>query len=277
MVRGKHYHFWLALLFGGLLAGCGQMRPLTDDSEVIDYTVSSGDTLYSIAWRYGYDPREVAAWNNISAPFLLHPGDHIYIIPPDMEAPRSVLPRDRVAADSGDTGDGDSSASADVPVTAPVAAPNVSGGQSGAKVVVETLRQKVEKTYQRLKNSTVHWVWPTSGEVLNGYAPANGKKGLDIKGKIGQPIKAAAGGTVVYSGSGLTGYGKLVIIKHNDTYLSAYGHNRNLLVKEGTTVKQGEKIAEMGDSGKEGVMLHFEIRRNGKPVDPLSYLPRRGS
>ena len=94
---------------------------------------------------------------------------------------------------------------------------------------------------------------------------------------MGQPIIAAAGGKVVYSGDGLIGYGNLVIIKHNDTYLSAYGHNRRLLVKEGSEVKQGQKIAEMGDSGKQGVILHFEIRRDGKPVDPLRYLPKQGS
>ncbi len=99
---------------------------------------------------------------------------------------------------------------------------------------------------------------------------------MDIAGKLGQPVMAAASGKVVYSGNGLIGYGNLVIIKHDTHYLSAYGHNRRLLVKEGGEVKQGEKIAEMGDSGKEGVVLHFEIRRDGKPIDPLRYLPKQG-
>jgi lipoprotein NlpD len=113
--------------------------------------------------------------------------------------------------------------------------------------------------------------------VRNRFNPSRGKKGLDIEGKVGQSILAAANGKVVYSGDGLIGYGNLVIIKHDDTYLSAYGHNRRLLVQEGNEVKQGQKIAEMGDSGKQGVILHFEIRRDGKPVDPLRYLPKKGS
>lgn len=152
---------------------------------------------------------------------------------------------------------------------------------TGSSAVVSrssaTPRHKVEKTTQRLQNRTIHWQWPTTGKLVTRYSPSDGKKGLDIQGKIGQPIKAAAAGKVVYSGNGLIGYGNLIIVKHSDTYLSAYGHNRRLLVKEGAMVKQGEKIAEMGDSGKEGVMLHFEIRRDGKPVDPLGYLPKNGS
>jgi len=257
----------LALLCGVLLNACGELQPMDANGEMIDYRVMAGDTLYSIAWRYGYDHQEVAAWNNIPPPFIIHPGDHIYLIPPGWEL-RKNLPKDRVA---------------DGTVQAPVkpADKQDTGNQDAPRLttptVVSTLRDKVENTYQRLKNSTVHWAWPTTGKLLNDYSPGKGKKGLDISGSLGQPIKAAAGGTVVYSGSGLIGYGKLVIIKHNDTYLSAYGHNRALLVKEGKKVKQGEVIAEMGDSGKEGVMLHFEIRRNGKPVNPLSYLPRRGS
>lgn len=255
------------LICSALLSGCGELQPLDANGRMIDYRVSAGDTLYSIAWRYGYDHQEVASWNNIPPPFIIHPGDHIYLIPPGTEV-RDNLPRNRVAGTS-------IQASA-----APVDTGN--GGEETATrpstaSVVNTLRSKVENTYQRLKNSTVRWAWPTTGKLLSGYVPSKGKKGLDIAGRIGQPIRAAANGTVVYSGSGLIGYGKLVIIKHSDTYLSAYGHNRSLLVKEGRTVKQGEVIAEMGDSGKDGIMLHFEIRRNGKPVDPMSYLPKRGS
>jgi lipoprotein NlpD len=118
-------------------------------------------------------------------------------------------------------------------------------------------------------------LWPTEGVIVAGFEPASGKKGVDIRGQLGQGVVAAADGNVVYSGSGLIGYGNLLIIKHDDAYLSAYGHNRRLLVKEGAQVKQGEKIAEMGDSGKEGIILHFEIRRDGKPVNPLTYLPKR--
>jgi lipoprotein NlpD len=257
----------VAMLCGVLLSACGELQPMDASGQMIDYRVSRGDTLYSIAWRYGYDHQEVAAWNNISPPFIIHPGDHIYLIPPGREGP-ARLPLNTASgettqakaqpSDNSSTGNRDTSR----PTTS---------------TVVSTLRNKVKNTYQRIRNSTVHWAWPTTGKVLNGYSPGKGKKGLDIGGRIGQQIRAAAGGTVVYSGSGLIGYGKLVIIKHNDSYLSAYGHNSKLLVTEGKTVKQGEIIAEMGDSGKQGVMLHFEIRRNGKPVDPLSYLPRKGS
>ncbi len=120
------------------------------------------------------------------------------------------------------------------------------------------------------------WAWPASGSLIGRFA-SNGSlnKGIDIAGQLGQPVLAASGGTVVYAGSGLRGYGELVIIKHNETYVSAYGHNRRLLVREGQQVKVGQSIAEMGSTGTDRVKLHFEIRRQGKPVDPLQYLPRR--
>jgi lipoprotein NlpD len=254
----------LGLLLGGLLSGCGQMQPMGSRSEMINYTVKGGDTLYSIAWRYGYDHREVAAWNNIPAPFTIHPGQRLYIIPPYQSRERKSLPRDRQAAST--TG-----------AASPAAVATRKSSSSTSVTKASTPRRKVEKNATRLQNRTIRWRWPTTGKLLTKYSPAKGKKGLDIGGKLGQTIKAAADGKVVYSGSGLIGYGNLIIIKHNDTYLSAYGHNRRLLVKEGTMVKQGQKIAEMGDSGKAGVTLHFEIRRDGKPVDPLRYLPKNGS
>ncbi|MCK5639894.1 MAG: peptidoglycan DD-metalloendopeptidase family protein, partial [Gammaproteobacteria bacterium] len=137
--------------------------------------------------------------------------------------------------------------------------------------------RRVETSSSKLpKRSTgkVSWRWPTAGKVAKTFSVSKGRKGVDIKGRPGQSIRAAAGGGVVYSGDGLIGYGKLVIIKHNDTYLSAYAHNRKLLVKEGDTVKPGQKIAEMGQTGKSGSILHFEIRRDGKPEDPLRHLPK---
>jgi lipoprotein NlpD len=254
----------IALLLAALLGGCGQMQPMGSRSDMINYQVRPGDTLYSIAWRYGYDHREVAAWNNIPAPFTIHPGQRLYIISPYQRGERKNLPRDRAAATA--TGGGSAA-----PSRKPAAAVATS------RPATSSASRKVEKTATKLHNRRVHWQWPTSGKLVTKYSPANGKKGLDIGGKLGQAIKAAADGKVVYSGSGLIGYGNLIIIKHNDMYLSAYGHNRRLLVKEGTMVKQGQKIAEMGDSGKNGVTLHFEIRRDGKPVDPLGYLPKNGS
>jgi lipoprotein NlpD len=119
----------------------------------------------------------------------------------------------------------------------------------------------------------VDWVWPAKGKVVAGFSEATSLKGIDIAGSTGQPIAASAGGKVVYAGTGLRGYGKLIIIKHNGTYLSAYAHNKEILVKEGQQVAKGQKIAEMGNTDADQVKLHFEIRRQGKPVDPLRYLP----
>jgi lipoprotein NlpD len=127
-----------------------------------------------------------------------------------------------------------------------------------------------------VKRSATGWAWPAEGAVIGRYSSNSSlNKGIDIAGDLGQPVLAASDGTVVYAGSGLRGYGELLIIKHSDTYVSAYGHNRRLLVREGQKVKAGQVIAEMGSTGTDRVKLHFEIRRNGKPVNPLSYLPAR--
>ena len=123
-------------------------------------------------------------------------------------------------------------------------------------------------------NDEVAWIWPASGKTVGTFSES-GSKGVDIAGKAGDPVIAAADGRVVYSGTGLRGYGKLVILKHNNTYLSAYAHNQNILVKEGQSVSKGQKIAEMGNTDADQVKLHFEVRRQGKPVDPLKYLPVR--
>jgi len=271
--RIRYQRILILLLTLGALAACGQMRPMGSGTELIHYTVLPGDTLYSISWRYGYDHREVAAWNHIPAPYRIYVGQRLLIISPYQQTAREVPPRDTpaptpVASSSVVSKPAPLGGAATVASTAAaLPAPAASGSHN----------KTLEKAGQRLHNKNIEWRWPTSGSLRNRFDPSNGKKGLDIEGQMGQPIIAAAGGKVVYSGDGLIGYGNLVIIKHNDTYLSAYGHNRRLLVKEGSEVKQGQKIAEMGDSGKQGVILHFEIRRDGKPVDPLRYLPKQGS
>jgi lipoprotein NlpD len=128
---------------------------------------------------------------------------------------------------------------------------------------------------ERVAGYDGNWVWPTRGRLLRGFQPdAAGRKGIDIGGDSNQPVNAAANGKVVYAGSGLVGYGRLIIVKHNENLLSAYGHNNQLLVAEGEYVKAGQKIATMGSSGTDHTGLYFEIRKNGKPVDPLQYLPR---
>jgi lipoprotein NlpD len=142
---------------------------------------------------------------------------------------------------------------------------------SAQKPVVSSSRQSAAPSSQRLT-----WKWPANGRLLQRYQPkGNGKKGINIGGRSGEPVRAAAAGKVVYSGSGLGGYGRLIIIKHNKDFLSAYAHNRKLIAREGQWVKQNQVIAQMGRSGTDRVQLHFEIRKRGRPVDPLRYLPRR--
>ncbi len=254
----------------GMLAGCGRMLPMGGRDELTKYTVKRGETLYSISWRYGYDYREVAGWNNIPAPYAIYPGQELLIITPHQ---RYAKPARQVSvAPATSTVVSTPRQSAANTVTRPAV---VASTTTSKRRIATRQSSGVEKPPVRTQQKSVVWRWPTSGVIISSFTPSKGKKGLDIRGKLGQNVLAAAGGKVVYSGNGLIGYGNLVIIKHNDTYLSAYGHNRRLLVKEGATVKQGEKIAEMGDSGKDGVILHFEIRRDGKPVNPLTYLPKK--
>jgi len=204
------------------------------------HRVRRGDTLYSIAFRYGLDYRELAEWNAISRPYVIYPGQTIRLEPQSGGARRHK----------------------------PV--PKQAERSSGATVA------RSKQSESAVKRRTIKWQWPTSGSLLDSDSPIS-RKGVDVTGKSGQPIKAAAGGDVVYSGSGLLGYGKLIIIKHNDTFLSAYAHNDRIYVKEGDRVVGGQKIATMG-IGKNGEpVLHFEIRKNGKPVDPLDHLPKQRS
>ena len=152
------------------------------------------------------------------------------------------------------------------PVTVVVAPPSPPVHPADAKPVDEKANPGADD------DDKLDWGWPTQGKVVAEFSETSSAKGVDIAGKTGQPVQAAAAGKVVYSGSGLRGYGKLIIIKHNKTYLSAYAHNSQILVKEGQSIAKGQKIAEMGDSDADRVKLHFEIRRFGKPVDPMKYL-----
>ncbi len=233
----------VALACVAVLAGCAGTRPVPvkDHSQgVLQPThrvVRSGDTLYSIAWDVGLDFQTLARWNRIDPPYVIKPGQRLRIIPP---APASHVPdRPRYRAPKTAT-----------PKSRPPPA-------------------------RRPRTTTRGWTWPTEGRVIAGFSPRAGRKGIDISGKYGQTIRSAAAGKVVYAGAGLRGYGQLIIVKHDETFLSAYAHNRKLLVKEGNQVTRGEKIAEMGRSGSNRVKLHFEIRRRGSPVDPTRYLPRR--
>ena len=197
--------------------------------------VKRGQTVYRIATENGITALDLALWNDIPPPYTIHPGQRLRLYPDDQRGVAS-----KPAAPSSKPA---------VPKPAPIVIPTT---------------------------SNIAWRWPADGSVIETFASGDPtRQGIDIAGKGGQPVRAAADGVVVYSGSGLVGYGELVIVKHNDQWLSAYGHNRARQVNEGQVVKAGQQIAEMGRSGASRDMLHFEIRYNGKPVDPQQYLPRR--
>lgn len=257
-------------------AGEPDWRPKT-------YVVQKGDTLYSIALEHGFGYREVADWNGIEDPHRILVGQELRLTPPAGPVVSPLKPEAVAGAKS------------PALVTQPKAIKQPYSGQALAKVENQTkvedkpvekpapkgaekAAEKVEAPEKADTDATVgddeaiKWAWPSSGKVIAPFSEP-GNKGVDIAGKLGQPVLASADGKVVYSGSGLRGYGKLIIIKHNKTYLSAYAHNSRLLVKEGQSVTKGQKIGEMGNSDTDQIKLHFEIRRLGKPVDPLKYLP----
>ncbi len=158
------------------------------------------------------------------------------------------------------------------PTTAPSVPATAPASATIAKATPPTSRPESARVPE-IDDARLDWAWPTSGKVIAGFSEGSNLKGIDIAGKAGQPVLASAAGRVVYAGAGLRGYGKLVIVKHNNTYLSAYAHNREILVKEGQQVSKGQKIGEMGDTDADQVKLHFEIRRLGKPIDPAKFLP----
>ena len=214
-------------------------------------TVHPGDTLYRIATGNGISVLDLAMWNDVPSPYTIYPGQRLRLYPPERTHARAVVvqPAHPVPAPS-------QPASTRPLTPSPVA---VASPQPTAPAA-----------------SPFQWSWPADGSLAMRYAAGDPtRQGIDISGQAGQPIRAAADGVVVYSGSGLVGYGELIIVKHNDAWLSAYGHNRARLVNEGQRVTAGQQIAEMGHSGAASDMLHFEIRYNGKPVDPLDYLPRK--
>lgn len=243
LMRAAHVGAWLVCL--ALVTGCATHSRHAAYSErsaaarsAGSYVVQRGDTLYSIAWRNGLDYQTVAAWNRIAPPYTIYPGQRILL-----RAPGSAPSRTKF----------------------------VSGTQTAAPG-----QRPAPPASTPDDDPMPSWQWPANGPVLRRFdADSTGKKGISIGGTLGTPVRAAAAGTVVYAGSGLVGYGRLIIVKHNDTYLSAYGHNKELRVNEGDAVRAGQVIAEMGSSGTNRIQLHFEIRRQGKPVDPLRYLPRR--
>ena len=233
------------------------------------YTVQRGDTLVRIALDHGQNWRDLARWNNLDNPNLIEVGEVLRVLPPT----DAQVPRPNSGASASASASGPASAAA-TPSRAPLPAASAGGALPApapmpAPAPVSPVSPAVSATADDLL-----WVWPAQGPSVAAFDEVK-NKGIDIAGKAGDAVLAAADGRVVYAGSGLRGYGNLIIIKHNNTYLTAYAHNQSLLVKEDQAVKQGQKIAEMGSTDTDRVKLHFEIRRQGKPVDPLRFLPPR--
>ena len=255
------------LLCTALLVGCAtptrapvvsrDQPPRQIEQRPDFHRVKRGETLYAIAWRYGLDFRVLAYWNAITRPYTIYPGQRLRLSrPPAPRVAKARAPKPK------------SSKKSVAPVKKPPQKPN-------NKVASKPASKPVSKSPSKPPRSKLAWRWPARGKIAQRFSPRDKvRNGIKISGRLGQPVLASESGKVVYAGSGLIGYGRLVIIKHNKNYLSAYAHNRKLLVREGQEVTRGESIAEMGNNGN-WPMLHFEIRRNGKPVDPLKLLPRQ--
>jgi lipoprotein NlpD len=232
------------------IAAVKGLRGLENAGKPGHYTVQRGDTLVRIALDHGQNWRDLARWNGLDNPNLIEVGEVLRVT-----APTEPQPPRPVAAQAAEPPPRQAS------VAAVPAAPSVQAGSAAPLAPPAS-------------SDELNWIWPAQGQTVILFDEVK-NKGLDIAARAGDPVLAAADGRVVYAGAGLRGYGNLIIVKHNNTYLTAYAHNQALLVKEDQMVKQGQKIAEMGSSDADRVKLHFEIRRQGKPVDPLRYLPPR--
>lgn len=295
-----------------VLAGCASKspapvaerggQPTTAAAAAKDtYTVKSGDTLRSIARDHGMDYRELIALNNIESPDRISPGKVLKVKPPATASASGVttapITSDVVVAKplgtEQDVEKRPLGANTETLKREPKAGKEAYSDQALARAQSQSQPKPAEPVAAvaaaeakpeakpepkpaepAVGGDEIAWIWPASGKTIGTFSEG-GSKGVDIGGKAGDPVIASSDGKVVYSGTGLRGYGKLVIIKHNNTYLSAYAHNQTILVKEGQTVTKGQKIAEMGNTDADQVKLHFEVRRQGKPVDPLKYLPQR--
>lgn len=230
------------------------------------YTVKPGDTLIKIGLDTGQNWKDIARWSGLDNANQVEVGQVLRIIPPVAIAPPAGV---AVAKPVTTT----TVNAATVPSAVPASAPKPVASAPASVAVMPPTPAPVAPAAVAPQDE-INWIWPTNGVVLAGFDEVK-NKGLDLGGKAGDPVVAAADGRVVYVGAGLRGYGNLIILKHNNTYLTAYAHNQTLLVKEDQSVRQGQKIAEMGNSDSDRVKLHFEVRRQGKPVDPAKHLPPR--
>ena len=239
------------------------------------YTVKPGDTMIRIGLDNGQNWRDVVRWNAIDNPNLIEVGQVLRVVPPTVDA-AAVASRGVVApkVDARPLDAKPAASAAAASAVASVPAPAAASAAATATAPVPAPAAPPPVASAREADDDVAWAWPSLGAVATGFEEGR-HKGLAIIGKAGDPVLAAADGRVVYAGSGLRGYGNLVIVKHNNTYLTAYAHNQALMVKEDQAVRRGQKIAEMGASDADRVQLHFEIRRLGKPIDPAKLLPLR--
>ncbi|MFT5117269.1 MAG: lipoprotein NlpD [Kiritimatiellia bacterium] len=244
------------------------------------HKVKAGETLFSIAWQYGVDYKRLAKSNKIGSDFLIYAGQSL-ILPANYQASSSAKASAVSSISRRSYPQLTPSANKSVKRSANVSRPAAKKTSAPPKIQSRPEKKSSVKkavAVSKWSRKKVKWRWPTKGVVITNFSTGKAaNKGIDLRGKKGDSVDAAAAGKVVYAGSGLRGYGKLIIIKHNDTYLSAYAHNDRIRVKEGQNVKAGQHIADIGSSGSrtESVKLHFEIRRNGQPINPLTLLPKR--
>jgi lipoprotein NlpD len=237
----------ISLLF--IISGCGShpTAPVTDlsplDRRNTQYTVQNGDTLHAISFRTGIAYQNLARWNGIRPPYRIYVGDVLELRPG--EAPNKTV----------------------TAKTAPVSRPKVTSTKLASKPL----------PVAKLPATVSGWQWPAKGKLIQTFSRGKAQYGIEIKGNRASAVVSTAPGQVVYAGNGIKGYGELVIIKHSEKYISAYAYNDKILVKEGDRVKAGQQLANMGSTGTKGVKLHFEIRKNGEPVNPLQYLPLKRS
>ena len=291
------------MLAAVLLAGCatrGNRAPILErgasarksapasvqrdqDGRPRNYVIQKGDTLYSIAFNYGLDYHEIAELNGIQNPDIIHIGQEIHLLSDSAAPVTKTVPEARPVIEKKSL----EPSIKDQPVAMKLSYSEKAVAQiakmqdealkakqaAASKVNTETRIESKSESFIEGNEAVPEWGLPANGKLIGQFSESENRKGIDIAGKLGQPVIASAAGRVVYSGSGLRGYGKLVIVKHNKTYLSAYAHNNLVLVKEGQSVVKGQKIAEMGNTDTDQVKLHFEIRKFGQPVDPAQYLP----
>ncbi|RZL67884.1 MAG: LysM peptidoglycan-binding domain-containing protein [Variovorax sp.] len=238
------------------------------------YAVRPGDTIRRIGNDTGQRWQDIARWNNLDNPDLIEVGQVLRVIPPGANPPAVGVAVAPSAAGANGVVTAPVTQSTLAPSTGVASTPAGAASSPAAAVKPPVTTSSVAPAAAASGDEDVGWIWPVRGPLIAGFDEAK-NKGLDIGGKAGDAVLAAADGRVVYAGAGLRGYGNLVILKHNNTYLTAYAHNQTLLVKEDQSVQKGQKIAEMGNSDADRVKLHFEIRRQGKPVDPARYLPAR--